>query len=70
MARPDTILIEGRAYSWRALVEQRKAQLEAWHKSRGDQPTLFDMVEDSRPKREQTAAGRYEEPTLLGWRQL
>lgn len=29
MARPDTIVIEGRAYSWRALVEARKAQLEA-----------------------------------------
>ena len=27
MKRPDTIIIEGRAYSWRALVALRKAQL-------------------------------------------
>jgi hypothetical protein len=65
MARPDTFVIEGRAYSWRALVEARKAQLESWRKSQGGQPSLFPLIEDCRPKAERTAAGRYQEPTLL-----
>jgi len=50
MARPDTIVIEGRAYSWRALVALRKAQLDAWRKAQGEQPALFELVDDSRPK--------------------
>lgn len=65
MARPDTIVIDGRVYSWRALVEQRKAQLDAWRKAQGQQPALFTLREDCRPKVERTAAGRYAEPTLL-----
>ena len=65
MRRPDTIIIDGRAYSWRVLVEQRKAQLEAWRKAQGAQPALFPLIEDCRPKIERTAAGRYLEPTLL-----
>jgi len=67
MVRPDTIVIEGRAYSWRALVALRKAQLDAWRKAQGEQPALFELVEDCRPKAERTTAGRYEEPTLLCW---
>jgi hypothetical protein len=58
MARPDTIVVEGRAYSWRALVALRKAQLEAWRGpapapergAQGQQPALFEQVEDCRPK--------------------
>ncbi len=65
MARPDTFVIDGHAYSWRVLVEQRKAQLEAWRKAQGAQPALFPLHEDCRPKAERTAAGRYQEPTLL-----
>ena len=67
MARPDTIVIEGRAYSWRALVTLRKAQLDAWRKAQGEQPALFEFAHDCRPKTERTAAGRYAEPTLLCW---
>jgi len=67
MRRPDTIVIEGRAYSWRALIALRKAQLDAWRKAQGEQPALFDLVDDSRPRPERTAAGRYQEPTLLEW---
>jgi hypothetical protein len=67
MARPDTIVIEGRAYSWRALVALRKAQLDAWRKAQGAQPALFELVEDCRPRVERTASGRYAEPTLLCW---
>lgn len=62
---PDTIMIEGRAYSWHAILEIRRAQLAAWRAAQPQQPALFDLVEDCRPKSERTAAGRYAEPTLL-----
>lgn len=65
MKRPDTIMIEGRAYSWRAILEARRAQLEAWRAAQPQQPALFELRDDSRPKAERTAAGRYAEPTLL-----
>ena len=40
---------------------------EAWRKAQGSQPALFELKDDSRPKAERTAAGRYAEPTLLEW---
>lgn len=67
MSRPDTIIIEGRAYSWRALIALRRAQLAAWEAARPRQPTLFALRDDARPRAERTAAGRYREPTLLAW---
>ena len=65
MRRPDTIIIDGRAYSWRRIVELRRAQIEAWKAARPQQPALFQLKDDSRPKAERTATGRYQEPTLL-----
>lgn len=65
MKRPDTIIIDGRAYSWRAILDLRRAQLEAWKAAQGQQPALFELIEDSRPQVERTAAGRYQEPSLL-----
>jgi hypothetical protein len=65
MARPDMIVIDGRTYSWRALVERRKAQLKAWRKAQGVQPALFALIDDCRPKTECIAARRLTEPTLL-----
>lgn len=65
MKRPDTIIIEGRAYSWRVILELRRAQIEAWKAARPNQPALFELKEDCRPKADRTAAGRYAEPTLL-----
>ena len=65
MKKPNTILIDGRAYSWRQIVELRRKQLEAWKAARGEQPALFPLKDDSRPAAERTAAGRYSEPTLL-----
>jgi hypothetical protein len=65
MSRPDTIIIEGRAYRWRDLLEMRRQQIAAWKAAKPDQPALFALVEDSRPKAERTAAGRYNEPTLF-----
>ena len=67
MKRPDTITIEGRAYRWRAILELRRAQLEAWKAAQPMQPALFDLQDDRRPVPERTAAGRYREPTLLAW---
>lgn len=63
--KPDTIVIEGRAYSWRVILELRRAQLEAWRAAQPQQPALFELVKDCRPKAERTAAGRYVEPSLL-----
>jgi len=65
MKRPDTIIIEGRAYSWRVILETRRAQIEAWKAAQPQQPALFEIKHDSRPKPELTAAGRYREPSLL-----
>lgn len=63
--RPETILIAGRAYRWRYILEMRRQQIEAWKGVRPDQPALFPLIEDSRPKFERTVAGRYKEPTLF-----
>ena len=65
MSRPDKIIIDGRAYRWRDIVELRRQQLEAWKAARPEQPALFALKVDSRPAAERSAAGRYREPTLL-----
>lgn len=65
MKASDTIIIEGRALSWRVLLELRRAQLDAWRKAQPKQPALFDLKEDRRPKPERSADGRYREPSLL-----
>lgn len=65
MSHPDTIVIDGRAYSWRALCERRRQQLDAWKAAHPQQPALFELKDDSRPAAERSAAGRYSEPTLL-----
>ena len=65
MSRPDTILIDGRAYRWREILEMRRQQIAAWKAARPDQPALFPLINDSRPKSERTVAGRYNESTLF-----
>jgi hypothetical protein len=65
MAKPDTIIIDGHAHSWRQLCELRRQQLDAWREAEGTQPALFDLKEDHRPAAERSAAGRYREPSLL-----
>ena len=67
MRAPDTLLLDGRAYSWRALVEARRAQLEAWRAAQARQVALFELKEDRRPEPQRSAAGRYAEPSLLDW---
>jgi hypothetical protein len=65
MARPDTIVIDGHAFSWQQLCELRRQQLEAWKAAQGEQPALFELRDDCRPQAERTTAGRYLEPTLF-----
>jgi hypothetical protein len=65
MAKPDTIIVNGHAFSWQQLCELRRQQLEAWKAERGEQPALFELRDDCRPQAERSAAGRYREPTLL-----
>jgi|GEM_PF-505513 hypothetical protein len=65
MSRPDTILIGGRAYRWRDILEMRRQQIAAWKAARPEQPALFPLIEDCRPKAERTVAARYNEPSLF-----
>jgi hypothetical protein len=38
MRKPETIIIRGRAYGWRALLQARRAQLEARKAAQPEQP--------------------------------
>jgi hypothetical protein len=67
MRKPDTIIVDGRAFSWRRLCELRKAQLEAWRAAQAQQPALFELRDDSRPASERTASRRFAVPSLLQW---
>ena len=67
MRLPDTLIVDGRAYSWRLLCQLRRQQLEEWRKAHPDQPALFELRDDARPRAERKAAGRLREPTLLCW---
>lgn len=64
MAKPDIIIVDGRAFSWQRLVELRRQQLEAWRAEQNRQFTLFELKDDCRPEAERTAAGRYREPNF------
>jgi hypothetical protein len=61
----DTLIVDGKAYSWKRLCELRRAQLEARLAAQGRQPVLFELHEDCRLATQRTAAGRYKEPTLF-----
>jgi len=65
MSKPDTLIVDGHAFSWQRLLELRRQQLEAWQAEQVRQLTLFELKDDSRPEAERTAAGRYSEPTFF-----
>lgn len=65
MAKPDTILIGGHAYSWSQLCELRRAQLTTWQAAQPRQLALFELKDDRRPAADRTVAGRYLEPSLF-----
>jgi hypothetical protein len=65
MAKPDTLIVDGHAFSWQRLCELRRQQLEVWKAAQPQQPSLFELIEDFRPAADRTAARRYREPTLF-----
>ena len=65
MAGSDSIIIDGHAYSWRQVCEARRQQIETRKRAQAQQLALFELKQDTRPKSERTASGRYEEPTML-----
>jgi hypothetical protein len=65
MAKPDTIIVDGRAYSWARLIELRRQQLEIWRAEHCRQLALFELKDDCRPEAERTASGRFREPTFF-----
>jgi hypothetical protein len=65
VGKPDTIIVDGHAFSWQRLIELRRQQLEAWRAEQARQLALFELKDDCRPEPERTPAGRYREPTLF-----
>jgi hypothetical protein len=65
MARPDILVVDGHAFSWRRLYDLRRQQIEEWSKVEARQPALFELKTDCRPATERTAARRYAEPTFF-----
>ena len=63
MAKPRYVEINGRRFLWRELMELRRAQTIA----KAEQPALFEMRQDSRPRGDRTARERYEAPNLLDY---
>jgi hypothetical protein len=57
------LLVDGRLLLWADLVKERRRQMAA--RAKAKQPTLFDLIDDSRPPSQRTAAGRHREPTLF-----
>lgn len=43
MAKPETLIVDGHAFSWKRLLELRRQQLEEWHSEQCWQPTLFEL---------------------------
>jgi len=65
MAKPDTLIVDGHAFSWQRLLALRRQQLETWQAEQARQLALFELKNDCRPEADCTAAGRYREPSLF-----
>jgi hypothetical protein len=55
--------IDGKRHAWKDILRLRREQLEM--QRRAQQPMLFELRDDCRPASQQSAAGRYKEPTLF-----
>jgi hypothetical protein len=64
MPKPDTIIVDGHAFSWQRLCELRRQQLDAFKAAQPSQAALFELKTDLRPEPERTASGRYREPDV------
>jgi hypothetical protein len=65
MAKPDIILIGGRADGRRDTCRLRRQQLEKWNAPQATAAYLFELKDDRRPATERSAPGRYAEPTIF-----
>ncbi len=66
MTRAPFIVIDGKAYRWKDVLELRRAQLAAAEAAQGSQLALFAALQDDRrPPAERTASGRYQQPSLF-----
>ena len=60
------IVIDGRLYRWKDILELRRAQLAAAGAAEASQLALFATLHDARrPPAERTASGRYLQPGLF-----
>lgn len=59
-----TVTLDGKTYRWRDINRAYQEQRAEERKAK-NQPTLFELQEDVRPKSQKTAAGRLREPTLF-----
>ena len=60
------IVIDGKRYCWKDILEVRRTQLAELYAAQARQPALFEILhDDRRPPAERTAAGRYQQPTLF-----
>jgi hypothetical protein len=57
------VLIDNKRYEWKEILRLRRQQIEV--ERRAQQPTLFQLRDDRPAPSQQTAGGRYEEPTLF-----
>jgi hypothetical protein len=66
MSHAPFIVIDGRLYRWKDILELRRAQLAAAGAAQASQLALFATLhDDRRPPAERTASGRYLEPSLF-----
>jgi hypothetical protein len=66
MTRVPFIVIDGKRYRWKDILELRRAQLAAADAAQARQPALFSVLyDDRRPPAERTASGRYLQPGLF-----
>ena len=64
MAKHSTIIIDGKRYRWRDILQMRQEQRASAAKA--SQLALFaDLPDDSRPAHERTASRRYQQPSLF-----
>ncbi len=61
--RPTTIVIDGKRYVWKDILQRRREQCTAM--AEAQQLVLFDPVDDARPAKERTATSRFLEPSLF-----
>jgi hypothetical protein len=66
MSRAPFLVIDGRLYRWKDILDLRRAQLAATGAAEASQLAPFATLhDDRRPPAERTAAGRYLHPSFI-----